>query len=230
MSEILSLLGPETGPTDHELEEARAEIDALAELLARGIADKEEKVLAIENFKNEWRTERLNDASGMKSWISTRKFCRDIDGNDMIDPGQVLTLNGMLKIEELVIPSHMMVEAIYCSNNKIKKIDLRGCSNLTHVVCSNNQSTEIELPKEGVLKFADVSDNSLRKLALGYQQYLSSLFCRGNKITDLDISERTCPVLTTCSFDRDKFKPERLGAIDIVILANRHKLSQQMEN
>ncbi|MDO5571556.1 MAG: hypothetical protein Q4F97_08880, partial [Bacteroidales bacterium] len=76
---------------------------------------------------------------GMLSFFECRAI-RYLDCEGM----RITSLKGIEKMENLQI--------INCSNNKIKALDLTGCSKVTEIKCFNNELENIVFPKDNKIE------------------------------------------------------------------------------
>ena len=95
--------------------------------------------------------------------------------------------DGILTASEL-----KSITYINCENKQIK--DLKGIeffTNLTHLHCSSNQLTCLDLSKNTKLKELTCWENQLSSLNLGKISTLTDLYCNNNQLHKLDVSNNS---------------------------------------
>ena len=93
----------------------------------------------------------------------------------------IADLTGILSFKNL--------ETLYCNNNKITALDIRGLIGLKDVICSNNQLTSFNISGLTKLTHVDCSNNQLTSLNLNNSPSMYELNCGKNNITSLDASD-----------------------------------------
>ena len=92
----------------------------------------------------------------------------------------IVDLTGILSFKNL--------ETLYCNNNKITALDIRGLISMKDVICSNNQLTTFNISGLTKLTHVDCSNNQLTSLNLDNLPSMYELNCGKNNITSLDTS------------------------------------------
>ena len=79
------------------------------------------------------------------------------------------------------------LQTLYCSRNKIKKLDLSNNQNLEALLCDNNQLSSLNLSNNTSLKGLNCANKNLRKLDISRMEFLVNLDVTGNQLTKLDV-------------------------------------------
>ena len=96
---------------------------------------------------------------------------------------------GNKKISNLSgIENFTSITNLWCSNNKIKSLDLSGNTKLTRLVCINNELGSLILTKNVDLDSLNCSNNQLKSLDLSQNINLKELDCADNELTVLDLT------------------------------------------
>jgi Leucine-rich repeat (LRR) protein len=90
------------------------------------------------------------------------------------------------QLEELDLKDNEVWE-LYCSDNKISKLDISNQTFLQYLECENNGMKELLLPQSYLLKSLKISNNELTTLDLSTISSLEYLYCNNNKLTTLDV-------------------------------------------
>ena len=93
----------------------------------------------------------------------------------------IIDLTGILSFKNL--------EILYCDNNKITALDIRGLLNMKDVICSNNQLKSLNINGLINLTHIDCSYNQLSALNLENLPSMTELNCGKNYITTLNTSD-----------------------------------------
>ncbi len=88
---------------------------------------------------------------------------------------------------------------LYCSDNELTSLDISSNTALTTLDCSVNRLTVLDVGNNTALKDLDCSCNSLTGLELGNNSALHSLFCYGNQLETLDVSNNLELTVLTCA-------------------------------
>jgi hypothetical protein len=96
--------------------------------------------------------------------------------------GSTITdLTGILSFKNL--------ETLYCNNNKITALDVRGLIGMKDIICSNNQLRSLNINGLVNLAHIDCSYNQLSALNLENLPSMTELNCGKNNITTLNTSD-----------------------------------------
>jgi len=71
--------------------------------------------------------------------------------------------------------------------------------NITHLICSDNQLTNLDVSKNTLLTLLVCSQNQLTSLDVSKNVALIKLLCRDNQLTNLDVSKNTMLMLLNCN-------------------------------
>jgi len=110
------------------------------------------------------------------------------------------------------------LEVLWCSNNKLTKLDLSNLINLEWLDCSYNKLTELDVSKLVNLKGLYCSYNKLTELDVSKLVNLKGLDCSFNKLTELDVS-KLVNLQSLWSYN------SKLVKLDVTNLVNLHWLN-----
>lgn len=105
------------------------------------------------------------------------------------------------QLETIDVKQNSLLESLDCHGNQLISMDLSENHNLTVLDCSNNQLTSLTLYWYGwTLTKLDCSQNRLTTLVFpdGYYFPLKELYCGGNDITALDLSNLSNLEILSC--------------------------------
>jgi Leucine-rich repeat (LRR) protein len=98
-------------------------------------------------------------------------------------------------LEELPKIPNNCIE-LYCNNNKIKELPENLPDNIKELDCSNNQITELPEKLPQFLETLKISNNQITELPnLSLLYRIRNLYCAGNKIKTIDLSETRIQLL-----------------------------------
>ena len=86
------------------------------------------------------------------------------------------------------------------ADETFRTITITG-ENVTHLDCSGNQFTSLDVGKNTTLTFLDCRFNRLTSLDVKNNTKLSKLICQGNQLTSLDVSNNTALTGLDCSMN-----------------------------
>ena len=89
-----------------------------------------------------------------------------------------------------------------CSQNQLKRLDVRSNSKLTSLYCSINQLTSLNVSSNSKLTGLYCTSNSLACLDVSYNTALAELECSCNQLTSLDVSNNTELTYLSCGFNQ----------------------------
>ncbi len=107
-------------------------------------------------------------------------------------------------LTQLNLEQHTSLKQLWCTGNKLAKIDASKCSVLERLDARNNQLQSISLPESGSLLFLLVAQNNIEKLDLSDGKSLQTLDLGKNKVEKIDFS--SCPNLTTLNLRGNPLK------------------------
>ena len=128
----------------------------------------------------------------------------DVDGNGEIDQeeadavtafgdasagsseGNGLSGLGIASLEGLSAFTNLT--QVVCEDNQLTELDVSGLPNLTALDCSSNQLTSLDVSGASGLERLDCANNQLTGLDLSAQTDLTALDCSSNQLTSLDVS------------------------------------------
>lgn len=111
------------------------------------------------------------------------------------------TLNVSKKdIQDLTgIESFVALKELYCTYNKLTKLDLSKNIALKKLYCTANQLISLDLSKNILLTDLVLSENQLTSLDIRNNKDLTHLWCSANQLTSLDLSKNTSLTHVSCS-------------------------------
>ena len=78
---------------------------------------------------------------------------------------------------------------LYCNDNKLEELDLKGFPNLTYLYCSGNRIVSLECGEK--LTTINCSENALTTLDVSKSKNLESLYCNKNALNEIVLSNCT---------------------------------------
>jgi hypothetical protein len=121
---------------------------------------------------------------------------------------------------------HLLVnlKKIFCSHNRLKRINVEGSLNLTWLSCSNNLLEEINVSNNVNLEILCCTNNQLESLDVSKNKILYSLDVNSNFLTDIDLSENTNLIKLSVNYNSLK-KLNTLNNLELEVLCcNENKL------
>ncbi|MEW7290840.1 T9SS type A sorting domain-containing protein [Aquimarina sp. 2304DJ70-9] len=110
----------------------------------------------------------------------------DISGNGITD------LTG--------IEDFAALKSLNCSSNSIgNRLDLRTNTNLTEILCANNQIDSLFVSDNYIIQTLDISSNRFSEINIEVFSDLTSFKCDDNQFTDLDLSTNSKLAEIRCS-------------------------------
>lgn len=91
---------------------------------------------------------------------------------------------------------------LYCSNNKLTKLDLSKNKLLAYLDCSGNLLTSMDLSPNTALKNLFCGENQLTSLDVSQNTLLTNLWCDKNQLPSLDVSQNTALTNLVCSYNQ----------------------------
>ena len=86
-----------------------------------------------------------------------------------------------------------------CSNNQLTRLDVSGNTGLTNLDCSHNRLKNLNVTKNTALTELDCSINQLTNLNVSMNTSLEALMCIKNQLTNLDVSKNIALTNLSCS-------------------------------
>ncbi|MCL6460692.1 MAG: T9SS type A sorting domain-containing protein [Flavobacterium micromati] len=121
-------------------------------------------------------------------------------------------ISGKGQFESIDVSKNLILEKLYCQQNKIQTLDLSKNVKLQHLECSENyikdlnvsnnflltylkvdknQLTNIDVSKNILLRYFSADQNNLTRLDVSKNVLLTNIGCEGNQLKDLDVSKNT---------------------------------------
>jgi len=92
------------------------------------------------------------------------------------------------------------LKELYCSDNDLTFLDIRRLTNLKELSCSHNRLTSLDVNGLTNLEYLDCNTNNLTSLNVQGCVNLEYLYCYNNDLTSLDI--RGLTKLNTLNYDK----------------------------
>ncbi|MCR5543033.1 MAG: hypothetical protein K6F55_02715 [Eubacterium sp.] len=152
--------------------------------------------------------------------------CSDCQGKiiDVSNCENLKSINGDYgEITEIKVNKN--IEYLDVAENKIKKLDLSGCSSLEEALCFSNKITSLNVNGCTSLKTLNCADNKLTGLNVKGCTNLTILNCDSNKLKSIDVSSNK--KLDELSCDNNSISNLKLGKIKklITIHCSNNKLT-----
>ena len=129
-------------------------------------------------------------------------------GYDNVIDGSVLTANintvsslyivnknisSLQGVEDFIALTHLE-----CSENQLTSLDVSNNTALTSLICQNNQLTSSDVSNNTALVLLRFAQNQLTSLDVSNNTALTSLICQHNQLTSLDVSNNTALTHLIC--------------------------------
>ena len=147
---------------------------------------------------------KIDDAfpdENFRNYVKDR-FDENKDGNlsqDELDKVKYIHISGQSVSSLKGIEHFKNLEAMRCSNNNLKELDVSKNINLDFLDCSKNKLTSLDVSKNTNLITLYCSENNLKELDVSKNINLTHLGCSNNKLTSLDLSKNTELTTLQCS-------------------------------
>jgi len=93
---------------------------------------------------------------------------------------------------KITIKDIQSVRRLNCSNRNIESLEgIEHFINLTHLDCSENQLSDLDLSKNVLLENIDCTSNRIKKLDFSKNTLLTEISCGNNQLTELDLSNNS---------------------------------------
>lgn len=146
------------------------------------------------DFEDNNFKERLLEISGI-----------DTNSDGEITMEEAASFNGSLSISSIDAANLNGIEyftnitELVCSYNNITELDLSNNTLLTKVTCGNNLLTSLNVSENSELLFLDCVGNALTQLDVSKNMKLEQFYCRNNELTSLDVSNNLSLLRLSCS-------------------------------
>ena len=84
------------------------------------------------------------------------------------------------------------------NNPPIKTLEAIQKSKLKHLICDNNQLTELDIPQNNSLEYLNCSNNKLKELSISNAKDLKWLYCENNELTSLTAKDNDKLEIIVC--------------------------------
>lgn len=91
------------------------------------------------------------------------------------------------------------LKSLYCSGNRLQKLDILRCPYLERLYCFNNWLTSLDVSNNLALSILHCNNNKLTHIDLSHNKYLYDISIYSNKLQLLDISNNN---ITYLSYDK----------------------------
>ena len=122
----------------------------------------------------------------------------DVNGDNVLSSGErggvsrmSCTSRGIASLEGVQYFTDLT--ELVCYDNQLTELDVSGNPRLERLNCDGNKLTELDVSGNPRLESLDCSSNPLTLLTLGSQENLTELYCCADRLTGLDLSG--CPQL-----------------------------------
>lgn len=129
--------------------------------------------------------------------------------------------------------SHLKLDYLYCSNNKLEQLDVKNSKWLRELDCSKNELTglDVDVTHKPNLIRVECQNNQLTSLILGENKGLEKLNCAHNQLTQLNLNNMISLKELNCSNNQ-------LTVLDVssspdlttLVLKNNHLTSLNLDN
>src|SRR5574343_217451 len=138
-----------------------------------------------------------------KAYLIGNSFI-NLNGDTEIQISEATAFNGGINLYGMNIYDLTGIEAftalthLDCSANELSSIDLTFNSALTYLYCYGNQLTSLNVNGALALTHLDCHLNQLTNLELSQNIELIDLYCGQNQLTNLDVSQNTALIELSC--------------------------------
>ncbi len=101
----------------------------------------------------------------------------------------IISVNSMDISDLTGIEAFKNISALYCTNNKISRLDLSKNTLLIYLYCNDNALTELDVSNNLVLQRISISSNQIETIGVSKNASLTVLICDNNPMNTLTISE-----------------------------------------
>ena len=91
---------------------------------------------------------------------------------------------------------------LYCSDNQLTSLDVSNNTVLMFLNCRNNQLTNLDVSNNTTLIELICGYNQLTNLDVNKNTMLTELYCRNNQLTSLDVSKNTALTYFNCNYNQ----------------------------
>ena len=91
------------------------------------------------------------------------------------------------------------MQKLYCQDNKITSLDVRGLTSLQVLMCYDNRLTALNVRRLTALQELDCSSNAIASIDVRGLTGLRILYCENNRLTSLDVQGLTALQKLVCS-------------------------------
>ena len=145
-----------------------------------------------------WGTVPVGDPNSLGNGIANDNYVTTakISGLTSLDVsigfsgGSIADLTG---IEDFIALTHLE-----CSENQLTNLDLISNAALSILECSENQLTNLDLSSNAALSILVCFENQLTNLDLSSNTVLTTLYCGSNPLTGIDVSNNTALEYLRC--------------------------------
>ena len=120
----------------------------------------------------------------------------DTNGDGVLSEGEIAKVKTIRVVDSYRVVDSLdgievfySLENLYCSYNRLSKLDVSKNAALKVLSCSGNPLSELDVSKNVALKTLYCSDNQLSELDVSKNAALEVLYCRNNQLSELDVSK-----------------------------------------
>lgn len=178
------------------------------EWIEKGLEPEDDQLVVYAKEKG-YKSEKINKKELEKEyyqaqvWLDfnypeeTKIDCEVLDiSKDLVDSIITKSLEGSLSLKGFT-----NLKTLYCSGNKLTKLDLKDCLKLEVLECQNNKLSILDIgnfsPSESLdcsknklvgLEYLNCENNKLERLNISNSSRLVEVYCSKNQLTNLDCS------------------------------------------
>ncbi len=137
---------------------------------------------------------RAKEADRPNVWIDLNNNGTNDDGEDNVNIGN----NKHYNLGAKTITIYGKVTHLVCSSNQLTQLDVSKNKALTELTCGLNELIQLDVSKNTALMLLDCMVNQLTKLDVSKNTALEYLNCDANQLTKLDVSKNTALEYLNC--------------------------------
>ncbi len=112
--------------------------------------------------------------------------------------------SGKGNFESIDVSKNLLLEKLYCQQNKIQTLDLSKNTKLEYLECAENYLKDLNVSNNTLLNYLEVDKNQLTTIDISKNILLRNFSCDQNKITRLDVSKNLLLTNISCSANQIK--------------------------
>lgn len=112
--------------------------------------------------------------------------------------------SGKGNFESIDVSKNLLLEKLYCQQNKIQTLDLSKNTKLEYLECAENYLKDLNVSNNTLLNYLEVDKNQLTTIDVSKNILLRNFSCDQNKITRLDVSKNLLLTNIGCTANQIK--------------------------